>query len=515
MASSGPGAALGKSWRRLRRRPAGVQIVALVVAIAVVGGIVYGVAATSSNKATNGAGATGNTGTSTSATAGGQGLGKPSGIGVDQASTSTRGVTANSITVVFPVSNLTSLASNFGFAGDTEFGAQKAAIHTYVNAINDAGGINGRMINPMIVNFDPTNEASMRALCKQWTEGSPPVFAVLDGLGSWTGDNELCITQEGQTPFIGQWTTVTNWTQEGAPYLWWTGPDQAQILATVVQWGKSTGLLDNSGNVGIVAGDRTSDQVALNQYLLPDLRDAGITNVHVETLPSNPADTSATDAAAPLVVQRFKSAGVKSVIPLIPFNAFFPFLSQENGQNYFPKLLLSDYESSIVSTLGLIPIPYEKGLDHQEGVTVETLGGTDAPSSVVAAGGYNGAVQSCYDTWKAHNKPTSSVSPYIEEQGPIAGWCQVIRLFAAAALGAGPDLNRRTFVQSMSRIQNFPGTYTPTLSFGPNKYAGPTEYQVVELYNNEPPSPLCVPTYTGKPQGTCWHTVQTWAPLAG
>jgi hypothetical protein len=24
-----------------------------------------------------------------------------------------------------------------------------------------------------------------------------------------------------------------------------------------------------------------------------------------------------------------------------------------------------------------------------------------------------------------------------------------------------------------------------------------------------------VPTYTGKPQGTCWHTVQSWAPLAG
>jgi hypothetical protein len=94
------------------------------------------------------------------------------------------------------------------------------------------------------------------------------------------------------------------------------------------------------------------------------------------------------------------------------------------------------------------------------------------------------------------------------------GWCQVIRLFAAAALGAGPDLNRRTFVQSMSRIQNFSGTYSPILSYGPDKYAGPTQYQIVELYNNSPPSPLCVPTYTGKPQGTCWHVTQSWTPLA-
>ncbi len=487
----------------------GVQIGVLVLVVVVIGGAVFAVTGTSSPKKSAGAGAT--TGADS-----GLGLGKPSGVDVDHASTSSRGVSAGSINVVFPVSNLTSLASNFGFAGDTEFAAQNAAIHTYVNAINDAGGINGRKINPMIVNFDPTNESEMRSLCKQWTEGSPPVFAVLDGLGSWTGDNELCVTQEGHTPFIGQWTTVTNWTQQGAPYLWWTGPDQAQILATVVQWGKSSGLLTTAHRIGIVAGDRTSDQVALNQYLLPDLRRAGFDNPLVETLPSNPADTAATGSAAPLVVQRLKADGVTSVIPLIPFNSFFPFLSQENGQNYFPKLLLSDYESSIETTLGLIPIPYEKGLDHQEGVTVETLGGTDAPQSVTPdGGGYNAAVQACYDTWKAHNKPTSPTSPYIEEQGPIVGWCQVIRLFAAAALGAGPDLNRRTFVQSMSRIQNFPGTYTPTLSFGPDKYAGPTQYQVVELYNNEPPSPLCVPTYTGKPQGTCWHTVQTWAPLAG
>jgi len=508
MAGSG---ALKRSWRRFRRRPAGVQAVALVLVIAVVAGVVYGITATSPKKSAGSAAGAGTTGTDS-----GLGLGKPSGVTVDQASTSTRGVTATAINVAFPVSNLTSLASNFGFAGDTEFAAQKAAIHTFVNAINDAGGINGRKINPMIVNFDPTNESAMRALCKQWTEGNPPVFAVLDGLGSWTGDNELCITQEGHTPFIGQWTTVTNWTQEGAPYLWWTGPDQAQILATVVQWGKTSGLLDTTNRIGIVAGDRTSDQVALNQYLLPDLRRAGFTDPLVETLPSNPSDTAATNSAAPLVVQRLKSAGVKSVIPLIPFNSFFPFLSQENGQNYFPKLLLSDYESSITVTLGLIPIPYEKGLDHQEGVTVETLGGTDAPQSVTPdGGGYNAAVQSCYDTWSAHNKPTSSVSPYIEEQGPIVGWCQAIRLFAAAALGAGPHLDRRTFVQSMSRIQNFPGTYTPNLSFGPDKYAGPTEYQIVELYNNDPPSPLCVPTYTGKPQGTCWHTVQSWTPLAG
>ena len=492
-----------------------MQVGALVLVLAVVGGAVYGVTAGTSSSTSSSTGSSGTTSGGAGAGSGANGLGAPSGVGVNQASTSSRGVTATSINVAFPVSNLTSLASNFGFAGDTEFAAQPAAIHTFVNAVNAAGGINGRKINPIIVHFDPTSETNMRSLCKQWTEGSPPVFAVIDGIGSWTGDNELCVTQEGHTPFIGQWTTVTNWTQQGAPYLWWTGPDQSQILSTVVAWGTNSGLLGNSPRVGIVAGDRTSDQVALNQYLLPDLRRAGITDPLVETLPSNPTDTAASNAAAPLVVQRLKTAGVQSVIPLMPFNSFFPFLNQENAQDYFPKLLLSDYESSIQVALGLIPIPYEKGLEGQEGVTVETLGGTDAavPES---EGGYNPGVSSCYDTWKAHNKPTDpSVSPYIEEQGPIVGWCQGIRLFARAATNAGRNLTRRTFVQAMAGIQNFPGTYTPTLSYGPDKYAGPTQYQIVQLHNNVPPSALCVPTYTGKPQGTCWHVVQTWAPLAG
>ena len=62
---------------------------------------------------------------------------------------------------------------------------------------------------------------------------------------SWTdsgrgaGDDELCITQQGQTPMIAAWTTTSQWTQLGSPYLWWTGPDDAAVLAALVQWGHS------------------------------------------------------------------------------------------------------------------------------------------------------------------------------------------------------------------------------------------------------------------------------------
>ncbi len=192
MAASGSGSFVKRSWRRFRRRPMSTQAFSWVLLLVIVGGVVFGITASSSTTKTP----SGTTATTVPLTA------------PETASTSSRGVTATSIRVVFPVSNLTSLSSTEGFAGDIEFTQQNQAINTFVNAINAAGGINGRKIIADIVNFDPTSETSMRSLCKQWTQGSPPVFAVLDGIGAWTGDNELCVTQEGHTPFIGQWTTI-------------------------------------------------------------------------------------------------------------------------------------------------------------------------------------------------------------------------------------------------------------------------------------------------------------------
>jgi hypothetical protein len=433
---------------------------------------------------------------------------------VTQASKSTRGVSTRAINVEFPVANLTFLATQLGFAGDVEYSEQVKAIKLFVHHVNAAGGINGRMINPMITTYDPTNEAAMQALCTDWTQGSPPVFAVLDGVGTWSGTSQLCVTRQGHTPLLGQWTTVTDWTAEGSPYLWWTGPDDAAILQAVVTWGHSAGLLGASRRVGVVAGDRASDELALKDYLLPDLQKIHVTPV-VVTIPSQPSETAATNSAAQLAVERFKAAGVNSVIPLIPFNAFFPVLASLSSQHYVPRLLLSDYEESIESSLGLIPIPFEKVLDGQDGVTTETLGGVD-DSRPESQGGYDPGDRQCWDIWhKAYPQiPKGNMNDFIEEQGPIQGWCQEIRLFTEAATMAGKDLNVRTFVEAMSRITNFPGGYSPVFSYGPEKFYGPTEYQVVRLHTNEPPSAQCrLPMGKLPPQKVCWHVVQTWKPL--
>jgi hypothetical protein len=495
---------IGRSWRRFTRRMGTTKAVLVIVGVLAVIAVIAVLALRGGSSST-----TATTGTTAPAsTSAAQAV-------LDNASTAAPGVTATSVRVVFPVISLNSQAGKVGLASDTEYGDQDKAIHTFVNQINDAGGIHGRKIVPDIVQFDPTDQAAMRALCKDWTQGSNPAFAVLDGLGTWEGDNQLCITQEGHTPMLAQWTTVTRYTQEAAPYLWWTGTDQTVLLNTLISWGHQSGALSTAHKVGILVGDRQSDQLALNSAVLPALKKLGIDNPVVQTIAASPDAQSATmQAQAPLIVQQFRQAGVTSVIPLVPANALFPYVGAETDQNYFPKLLLSDYESSIEIALGLIPVPYEKALDGQEGVTTFTLGGID-DDRPEAQGGYDAGLRSCYTTWKAHNAPPAPPdSPFIEEQGPVAAWCQVIRLFAKAADGAGATLNRRTFVQSMAKVTNFAGTYTPTPSYSPTKYDGPTEYRVVKIHNNDPPSSACIqPRFTSKPQGTCWVVVQNWKPL--
>ena len=147
-------------------------------------------------------------------------------------------------------------------------------------------------------------------------------------------------------------------------------------------------------------------------------------------------------------------------------------------------------------------------------MTTETLGGIDdtGPSP---RGATTPACAAASTTWhKAYPEtPPGNMNYYIEEQGPVQGWCQEIRLFAAAATAAGPHLDRRTFVEAMAKITNFPGGYSPVLTYGPDKFYGPTQYQVVRLHTNAPPSSQCKTPMDHVPPRGVLGRWSDWKPL--
>jgi len=149
-------------------------------------------------------------------------------------------------------------------------------------------------------------------------------------------------------------------------------------------------------------------------------------------------------------------------------------------------------------------------------VTTETLGGID-DTRPESEGGYDPGVRSCFATWhKAYPEiPPGNQNFFIEEQGPVQGWCQEIRLFADAANVAGPHLDAKTFDAAMATISNFPGGYSPILTYGPDKLSGPVEYRVVKLHTNSPQSSQCKMPFDHIPEGVCWVVVDNWQPLPG
>jgi ABC-type branched-subunit amino acid transport system substrate-binding protein len=455
------------------------------------------------------------------------------GGGINRVEPVTDGVTKSSVTIVFPVVDLSAAS---GAAGLQYISDEKdqLGIHTYVRAFNEAGGVHGRKIEPRIVKFNPLKPSEMRALCKDWTT-SGEVFAVLD-TGKWHGDNQLCLTEEGQLPLISSWTTVTEWTDRGAPYLWWLGPDQADILRNLVAWGVDEGLLSTDTKFGIITGDRAGDQLAMEEYLLPALEERGLEPTLTATITANVDDPATAASQARSVVTRLKDEGVEVVIPLLsvypPFQAF---VSSASTQDYRPTFLLSDYEQSVNVALGLAEFQFGDLLSGQRGPTVYTLSNEDddRPDGDVVlqdigapvGQGYTPEALACWQTYQEQNPNRLEKFPYIESQGPTMRWCDAINVLKQAMELAGPKLNRRTFIQALSEIEDFPVALTQAITFGPDDFSGPSTYRVVSPTDNEktregnkcPPRHASYDDTPGDPEnafhGSCWVLVEDWQPL--
>ena len=238
----------------------------------------------------------------------------------------------------------------------------------------------------------------------------------------------------------------------------------------------------------------------------------GLEPTITDTITANLDDPSTARSQANSAVTRLKSEGIDTVIPLLPINSFQAYLAAAKAQDYTPRLMLSDYESTVQNALGLAEFQYPDQLSGQIGPTVYTLGSEDDDRPNGLSGeGYTSTAKSCWESWrKVHKTPK-----YIEAQGPTMRWCEGIRLLARALDLAGPTLNRRTFIEALGRIKNFDGELTPVLTFGPDKHAGPTEYRTVQPIKNGDTEATnrCPPRREGGFHGSCWLIVEDFRPL--
>ena len=181
-----------------------------------------------------------------------------------------------------------------------EYGEQTKAINLFVDQINNAGGINGRKINPIIVQFDPARRGRHAGAVQALDRGQPGRVRRRRRRRDVERGQPALRDPAGPDPVDRAVDDhVTNWTDLGSPYLWWTGPTTPPCWPATGPVGPRPGLPRRHGKkVGVVVGTGQRDQAALNEDLLPDLKKVGVTPV-VVTVASGTDETATTELRRP------------------------------------------------------------------------------------------------------------------------------------------------------------------------------------------------------------------------
>ncbi|MDH3705552.1 MAG: ABC transporter substrate-binding protein [Acidimicrobiia bacterium] len=246
-----------------------------------------------------------------------------------------RGVTADTITVGIAVPDFDALQAagipNYQGDNETVFGA-------YIDDVNDAGGVHGRMIEPVFVDFDFTDPVSQDRACVELTEDHE-VFIVLYGLLS---ESNLCFTDVHQTMVMTDQFQTTSLQDRSGDTLWLqlraADDEQIRILGSVVA---ESGRLDDK-TVGILANGSLNDG-ADGELLRAQLAELGH-EASVIVTPAGLTDIGQQEAEFRIIAERFQADGVDFVFNLLGGGNAIDIFA---GAGFTPELAYSVLTSAV------------------------------------------------------------------------------------------------------------------------------------------------------------------------
>ena len=240
-------------------------------------------------------------------------------------------------------------------------GTQQKMFDTYFKRVNDAGGINGRKIQPVYATYDPLSTSGANsgpAICVRMAKDEK-VFALI----GFTYTAGTCAAIQYSIPVVTANGELEQVARQSHNYEIHTQPTYeriarnwtAYLLQTGLAKGKKVGLVDSAdgGNFQL-AGDAV--QATFQKLGQPITYHARISN-----------DTGSANSQIPVEVQKMKAAGVEQVMLSTNFLVATTFMQQAEQQNYYPQYLTSDI-GALAST-GLIRTGPAKSLSNLIGVT--------------------------------------------------------------------------------------------------------------------------------------------------
>jgi len=370
----------------------------------------------------------------------------------------TPGVTDDTITVSFIITDTSAVAAAFGWEVPTE-GDREAQVAALVDDINARGGIAGRTIDAKVHVFNAMTDGPVaeEALCNAITQDDRAFAVVMTGQ-----------FQENARPcYANAKTLMLDATlypvddagfDELAPYLWSPFlPSYDNLTA-----GMASSLTDSgwfaSGTVGVISIDSDLSQRAYEQEFAPVLDAAGVEVASFNTI--DPTDGRAFENDLLQAIVNFKEANVDRVVAIGGSRLISWFINTAITQNFEPQYAVSSYDSPDFNIFNYGP--------QMVGATgISVLPGADVADDQWPFPA-NDAEAACIDVF-------SDAGLAIDDRAMVRTglmFCDALRLLVAAGDGAA-EVSAAGFGDAMWALgAGFEAASVYSVQFVPGQYAG-------------------------------------------
>jgi len=389
---------------------------------------------------------------------------------------SAHGVTKDSIKVGIAIIDYNSIKDFV----DYNHGDQQKVAQTFIDYINNNGGVDGRKIIPVYKTYPPIpgGQPDPLSLCTSWSEDDK-VFAVLGVFIDMTGQGPLCLTKEHKVIHIGHELEQT-WIDQSPGGLMLT-PDQTKEEAATVLLNllNTTGRL--KGKTVAVLGDKTSEE-RVNTVIVPTLKKDKVKTGSTAVLTITGTDTTAAQAQLDSFIEKWKSENVNAV-----FMAGLDVSSKqfaETIKSAMPKAqLYTDADTTLQQgrdevAAGKKPNPYE-GL-------LSSTGQTDSERWA----NKNAVLQKCVDVYQKatgetvpgpDQEVTNSDGKKVQTDIAVTDFCGELFMFRDIADKVGPDLTVKNWQKTVDNFGPITVAPDPIASLCKGKYTAEDGFRLVQF----------------------------------
>lgn len=347
-------------------------------------------------------------------------------------------------------------------------GDLEAKFQTAVDAINDAGGINGRVIEMTYRSPSPIDDTPWEAACVEMVE-DVEVFAVVGLFLRATAD---CFTRLNDTPVISAFPiTAESMRQATVPAIT-TQADPLRLVESNIGALVEAGVIDDSMSIAVVGSSATEEQ---HDAYLAALEAAGIAVAAEQLVLGDGQDTVALTAEMGTLAEVWKASGADAVLATSAAVANAMLIAYNNSDIDLPMVLPDGTatEPSLMRDFqGLDLAPFENA--------TSLVGDPDTTTQYTED--LNG-VRACVDRFVAATGEEVPLDGESDNLDPTMFACQVFDVFAQIAEAAGPELTRASFAEALEEIGGLEVTGLSATSLGPEKWDLPDATPVVASYD--------------------------------